>query len=195
MPLVRVAQLSALIVPSDYARNEQHHAATEILPPPPRRRPSADHRWPLSVRASTDQALRREGRGAAEQARLRGQAAAEARETTADPWSLAALRVTRELPALREQAQPRRAGSFLVTRRAASAGVSLSRVATGSLRLQVPRDHVCGGMRTAAEVQQPQPRGSGVSVSGVATRVSDGSARCVAARESFSHRLGLCSTM
>ena len=187
MPLVRVASLSDLLVPGDYARSEQHHAATEILPRPQRKSASKNHGWPLGVHASTDQAaLRREGRRAAEQARLRGEAAAEAQETTVDPWSLATQRVTRELPALR---------GFQVTRRAASAGVSISRVATSaSLRLQIPRDHARNGMRTGTGVLQPPPRGSGVPVSGVA-RASDGSVRCVAARESFSHRLGLCNAV
>ena len=179
-PLVRVASLSDLLVPSDYARSEQHHAATEILPPPPRNRASKNHGWPFGVHASTDQALRREGQRAAEQARLRGEAAAEAQE-------MATQRVTRELPALR---------GFQVTRpRAASAGVSISRVATSaSLRLQVPRSHARNGMRTGTGVLQPPPRGSGVPLSGGA-RASDGSVRRVAARESFSHRLGLCNAV
>lgn len=191
MPLVRVASLSDLCVPDDYARSEQHHAATEILPPPPRKRASKSHGWPLGVNESTDQAaLRRERQHAAEQARLRGEAAAEAQENSVDPWSLATQRVlTRELPALR-------GAGFQVTRRAASAGVSITGVATSaSLRLQVPRDHARNGMRTGTGALQPPPRGAGVPVSGDVARASDGSVRCVAARESFSHRLGLCNAV
>ena len=131
MPLVRVAHLHDLLVPSDYAQNEQHHAAIEIQPPPVPRRKASNERawpstWPSGVEASADQTMRREGHRAPEQARLRGGAAAEGQAATDEPWSLAAVRVTRELPALRGQP----------TRRAASAGVSLSRMATGSLRLQ-----------------------------------------------------------
>jgi len=188
MPLVRAAHLHDLLVPSDYAQNEQHHPAIEIQPPPvPRRKASDERAWPSTrpsgVHASADQAVRREGRRASEQERLRGEAAAEvtadwqeateeileirASRKEEETWSLAAVR-TGELPALlpalrgselrvglsektrqtdrttseealserpRERKLPALRGQ--PTRRAASAGVSLSRMATGSLRLQV----------------------------------------------------------